>query len=334
MHAPNHLHLLVPGLSFIQENVFSEGLRLPGLRTFLARGTRLPLSVTTLEAWLCTAFAMSPADECAVAPYSLRAENGDPGTAFWLKADPVHLRVHGDQLILLDSGMLAIETAEAQAIVTTLNQHFIADGLQFFAPSVTSWYCAVSKQSLNTQPLSAVIGKNVNQYLPRGDDSAKWNSIANEIQMLLFSHPVNQEREIQQKLTINSLWFWGGGTFSHPLRASFSQICTNNLFARGLGIAANIDVETLPTNGTTYLSSLKPGQDYLLIIESLQKAAQYGDIPGWRAAALNFEEQWCQPLLRGIKHKRLSVISIYALGTANNSEFKIQRGDLWKFWRR
>ena len=334
MYAPNHLHLLAPGLSFIQESVFSEGLRLPALRTLLARGTRLPLSVNTLEAWLCTAFAISSAGECPVAPYSLRAENSDPGTAFWLKADPVHLRVHGDQLILLDSSMLAIETAEAEAIIATLNQHFKTDGLEFFAPSANNWYCATSKQHLVTQPLAAVTGKNINQYLPEGDDRTQWNSVVNEIQMLLFSHPVNQERENQQKLTINSLWFWGAGTFSKELRSPFAKICSNNLLARGLGIAANIDVQTLPNNGTTYLSSLKPAQDYLLTIESLQKAAQYGDIPGWRAAVLNLEEQWCQPLLRAIKQKRLAVISIYALGANNNSEFKVQRADLWKFWRR
>jgi hypothetical protein len=47
--------------------------------------------------------------------------------------------------------------------------------------------------------------------LPQGEGALQWNKLQNEIQMLLFSHSVNEPREAQGQPVINSLWCYGLG---------------------------------------------------------------------------------------------------------------------------
>ncbi len=333
MNLSSNLHLLVPGLAWVNEKAFAADLQLPALRTLLARAEHHPLPDPTPEAWLCAAFALNPRPDYPVAPFSFLGDGGSPEQAHWLRADPVHLRIHGDQLILLDSDTLNITAEEAEAMINALNLYFKTDGLTFYGPSPNRWYVSTEEQKLVTHTISEVTGKNVNPYLPSDVDGPKWNSISNEIQMLFFAHAVNQEREENQKLTINSVWFWGGGTLN-KVGSPFSMIVTDDLFSNGLGVAANIDVLPLPANAGPYLASVKPGGEHLLTIETLEKPAQYRDIQTWRNIILALEEQWFKPLLQALKQNRLSTISIYAFGANENCKFKIQRGDLWKFWRR
>jgi len=80
------------------------------------------------------------------------------------------------------------------------------------------WYLRLdSLPDISTLPLSQVAGRNVHGLLPGGKDAARWHQLFNEIQMLLFAHPLNEARETRGALPINSLWFWGGGVMQ-PLR--------------------------------------------------------------------------------------------------------------------
>ena len=51
----------------------------------------------------------------------------------WLRADPVHLQVNMDQLLLVPGSALQINAEDADALTTALNRHFAEDGLQFVA---------------------------------------------------------------------------------------------------------------------------------------------------------------------------------------------------------
>jgi len=43
---------------------------------------------------------------------------------------------------------------------------------------------------------------------PKGVEALHWHQLFNEIQMLLFSHPVNEAREVRGELPVNSVWLW------------------------------------------------------------------------------------------------------------------------------
>ena len=96
---PKNIHLLVPDL-FLPKEVADEacaGLALPALEWLLARAQPEPFSADTLETWLCDAFGVSGQ---AIAPVTLLADGMLPGDAYWLRADPVHVQMQREQMML------------------------------------------------------------------------------------------------------------------------------------------------------------------------------------------------------------------------------------------
>lgn len=59
-------------------------------------------------------------------------------------------------------------------------------------------------------PLS-VLGKTINPFIEQAKSDLDWYRLMTEMQMFLFNHPVNQQRQANGLYPINSLWFWGGG---------------------------------------------------------------------------------------------------------------------------
>ena len=95
----NHAHVVIPDL-FLPKSEAAQvcaDLHLPALEKILARGKVQPLSAHSLEAWLCRTFAVP---ELAIAPVTLTADGVATGDAYWLRADPVHLRLERAQMIV------------------------------------------------------------------------------------------------------------------------------------------------------------------------------------------------------------------------------------------
>lgn len=133
------------------------------------------------------------------------------GSAYWLYAAPVHLVLQRDTFSLAAPVPLVIDVDESAALTTALNQHFEADGLMFFWHK-TQWFLRLEQNpNIQTTAPEAALNKAVDAYLPAGEGATKWASFTNEIQMLLFEHPINLTREAKKLPAINSVWCYGLG---------------------------------------------------------------------------------------------------------------------------
>ena len=131
--------------------------------------------------------------------------------AYWLYAAPVHLVLQRDTFSLAAPVPLALESEESAALTAALNKHFAADGLAFFWHE-TQWFLRLAQNpNVQTHAPQAALNKAVGDYLSTGEGATKWASFTNEIQMLLFEHPVNLTREAKKLPAINSIWCYGGG---------------------------------------------------------------------------------------------------------------------------
>ena len=142
-----HCHLLIPDL-FSADLLAADAardLRLPALETLLARGTQQSSSETGMEAWLCHAFNINQQQDWPIAPITLVADGGDAGEEYWLRADPVHLRINRAQVILADSGTFAISQSEAEQLTDSLNRHFSADGILIYPLRPDRWYLKLAQ---------------------------------------------------------------------------------------------------------------------------------------------------------------------------------------------
>ncbi len=140
-----------------------------------------------------------------------KEERVDADHAFWMYAAPVHMLLGRDSFYLSNPAPVPIAIEESIAIISSLNKHFSEMGCYFYVVNDV-WFLGLDYDpKVLTTPIGLVKNKEIAHYLPQGEGASAWNKLQNEIQMLLFNHPVNQKREVQGKLIINSLWCYGLG---------------------------------------------------------------------------------------------------------------------------
>lgn len=327
-----NISLLVPYLIPVPEmrTALLGDLPLPALQTLLARAKRTQIPTCGgLEASLCKHFGISRQADWPLAPISLLADGGEPGTSYWLRADPVHLRATRDKLMLVDSGAFKISQPEAEQFSQAFNQHFHEDGYMLYPLRPNRWYLRLNKPPmLITHSVNSVTGKHIDAYLPSGGDSLAWHRFYNEIQMLFFGLPINNTREARGDLSINALWCWGGGIMPTLLPSDSDKLLANDADARALAFAAGVPNDSLPNNADSI------NQPALILLDALSGAAQYGDYQGWRDALVQLETSWFAPLLAQIKSGKISTLQIRTSTPQHDITWQIQRSDLLKFWRR
>jgi len=304
----------------------AQDLHLPALQTLLARGTRQPCPSGGVEAALCEALGISRQQDWPLAPITLAADGGVAGDAYWLRADPVHLRVMRDRIVLADSGSIELSCQEANALAAAIAQHFGPD-LSPLPLHPQRWYLRFpDAPHLVTTPLSIAVGRDIDALLPQGDDAMRFRTELNELQMLLHEHPVNQAREARGELPVNSLWLWGGGK-QPPSHSTTLPVYTHNAEAQALGAFCNARVQALPAQ----LDARLLETDGIVLLDALTLAGQVGDAYGWREALRELELDWFVPLramLRKIGPQGLRLID-----PVSGKALHLHPRDAWKFWR-
>ncbi len=334
-----HCHLLIPGLfpPFRPEtrNALRD-LSLPVLATLLARGSQKTLADGGMDAWLCRTFGVEKQHDWPVAAFTLLADGGNPGSDFWLLAEPVHLQLQRDRLVLVDAGNLDITREEADSLTAALNGHFADESLSFFPTRPGHWHLRLIHPPvlLKTYPLETAIGRNVRNILPGGTDGKRWHVILNEIQMLLHRHPVNEARERRGLLPVNSIWPWGGGALPANLTSPFAHIWADNALARGLAAATGIPCASAPETAMEWLHAAQAGSHHLVVLDALRNLALYGDVHRWRETLLHLEKDWFGPLRQALSRNKISRLTLYAFDSGKARSFSVSRTALWKIWLR
>jgi len=347
-----NLQLLIPSLFWpgdLLPEIYRD-LPLPALETLLARSSRTGNESQGVEAWLCRAFGVAKQQDWPVAPLMLQADSAGQVTAenhYWLRADPVHLRLEHNQIVLADSQIFRVTSEEANQLTGLLNRHFAADGcdlpshhaatarqeLVFLPLQPDRWYLRVAETpALQTHALSAVAGRNINTLLPSGTDSMHWQSHFNEVQMLLHENPLNLAREARGELAINGIWLWGGGTMPQSLNCPYTQVWSNAALPRSLALACATDHAELPSTAAAWCQSAAT-DNHLAILDTLHEKTQYDDAYGWRESLKKLEQDWFAPLLIALKQGKLDQLTLTAIDERGGKNFTITRDELWKFWR-
>ncbi|HJX58141.1 MAG TPA: hypothetical protein VJ325_05425 [Thiobacillus sp.] len=305
----------------------AQDLHLPALQTLLARGTRQPCPAGGVEAALCEALGLSRQQDWPLAPVTLAADGGVAGDAYWLRADPVHLRVMRDRIVLADSGAIEVSRQEADALAAAISQHFGAD-LSPMPLHPRRWYLRFPHAPhLVTTPLSIAAGRDIDPLLPQGDDAMRFRAELNELQMLLHDHPVNQAREARGELPVNSLWLWGGGT-QPPTHSTAMPVFAHNAEAQALGAFCSARVHALPAR----LDARLLETDGIILLDTLTLAGQVGDAYGWREALRELEQDWFVPLLEMLR--RIGPQGLRLMDPISGKALHLRARDAWKFWRR
>ncbi len=306
-----------------------ESLRLPALEILLNRGSAADCACEDEPAWFCGRFGVQKQIDWPVAPLALAGDGGTPGTDYWLRADPVHLRAHNDGLILLAPETLDITEQESRELTAALNGQFATEGLGLHAAHPRRWYLKMPQApKIHTVALKQAVGRDVNYLLPEGEERLRWHRIFNTVQMLLHSHPVNTARTNRGMAEVNSLWFWGGGTL--PAASSpFDVLHSDDPLALGLGRLAGVIVAPLPVGGDS-----TAGNNTLAELGDAQLEYMRGNIAGWRERLESLETRWFARILERLRSGEIGKIVIATVADGRAREWSVWRGALWRIWKR
>lgn len=322
--AMKSVHLILPDLFLPKQFAadISTDLALPALQKLLACGNVETLAAQSVEAALCAAFGVSAQNDLPIAAITARYDGLQAG--YWLRADPVHLQLQRDQMLLSQT---SLSSDEARQFCASLNDYFAQQNISFYAPHPQRWYVRVnSLPDMQSTPISEVINCNVRAALPRGKEAAHWHQVFNESQMLLHAHPLNEQREMCGEPTINSLWLWGAGD-SQPLKNNYAYASSDEIMMEMFALAAATPYRKL--NGQWQ------GQEgtQLLLCDGLRAALQTGDLQTWRDALQVLETGYAQPLLDALRTGKLARLQIDVLAGENSKRLHLTRTDTWRFWR-
>jgi hypothetical protein len=331
-----HCTLLIPRLFGPRDTVeaLSGNIGLPALDKLLGRARAERLPATTAEAWLSQQFEVERQQDWPIAPLTLEYDDGDAGNAYWLRADPVHLRVERDGLILIENAFFDLSGDEAHALVSALNEHFAQDVLSFHAPVPKRWYAKLERTpKLVTSSTAEVAGQDVNYCLPVGDDALAWHRIFNEVQMLLHSHTVNEARDARGQPAVNSVWFWGGGMRPALRGRPYDAVWSDDVTALALATAAKASAENTPGDAAAWLARSGTQDSHLVVMTALARAAAYHDSEAWSSALEALETRWFAPLAQALRARRVARVTLVVPGASSCWRFDVTTTDLLKFWR-
>jgi hypothetical protein len=327
-----NVHIAVPDLLWPDRDTAAatDPGSLPALETLIARGRRKRGAATDLESWLLAAWRADSA-----APHSFVADGGAPGADYWVRADPCSLRVTRDAVVPLDAAMFEISRTEADALAGHLNRHFAGRGLVFHPARPERWYARIDAPGPHVAPpLAAVRGRAL--LVRPGADAAAARSaaLANEIQMALHEHPVNEARERRGVPSVNAIWLWGGGRFARPAARPFPRVRTRDPLAAGLALGSGAAVFPLADDGAQWLRGAGGEGVELILLDALRDPASYGEIDAWRERLAALERDWFAPLADALARGRIGMITLHAIGAGGALDAETTRQDLRFFWRR
>ena len=186
-------------------------------------------------------------------PYGMYAKPSTPGQ-YGLRVDVIQYGLDQSHVYLLGKPRIGDEIAERYLKVF---QSLLPDGITCMQHDRNTWFLQSDKPfAIETTPLFDVLGKDIRDYLPEGDDT--WRKIQVEAQMAFF--------DSKNPKQTHGLWFWGNAK-----TPNFKQIDTyltcygESSVLLGLAAMENMPVANL---ASLHATELLPGH-HLVMLDGL-----------------------------------------------------------------
>lgn len=138
----------------------------------------------------------------------------------WAWLAPCHWEVGRDHIRMDDPRALALSDEESRQALAAMAPFFEEDGVQVTWVSPLRWLARGEMlRALPCASLERVAAGAVDDWMPRSAQARTLRRLQQEMQMLLYTHPLNDARERRGQPTLNSFWVSGAGAL--PAHFSF-----------------------------------------------------------------------------------------------------------------
>jgi hypothetical protein len=298
------MHLLIPFASCDSDECQQTlaGLKLPNLDKLLNRLVETRLDAgdeTTLspphERALAAALALTANGQTAQdgqLPWAAwqvakKAQSGHPvanntsnatitNSAAWAIITPCQWAVQTGHITMTDPAALQLSEVDSQALLAATAPYFEEDGIHLEYDSPTRWLAQGDIfRDLATASLDRVTGRDIQNWFPKAEKAKLLRRLQNEMQMLLYTHPISDARAERGLPPVNS--FWVSGTGALPAGDFQPELVGNKSV-------------TMPT--------------------TLRDAALAENWPAWAKAWQQIDSKECADLLAASKGKNEMVLTL------------------------
>ncbi len=120
---------------------------------------------------------------------------------------PCHWQVGMNEVVMLNPAEIQLTERESRDLLEAIQPYFAEDGLTVNYESPLVWRAQGDMfKGLPFPSLDKVIGRNVNAWMPKAGQARQLQRLQSEMQMLLYQHPVNDQRSLRGQWTLNSFW--------------------------------------------------------------------------------------------------------------------------------
>jgi hypothetical protein len=122
---------------------------------------------------------------------------------------PCHWQVGTAQVQMHDPALLNLQEDESRALMAAIQPYAQEDGITLRYEQPTRWLASGEMfRDLKSASVERVLHQDLADWMPA---SSVLRRLQNEMQMLLFTHPVNDARSARRVLPVNSFWVSGSG---------------------------------------------------------------------------------------------------------------------------
>lgn len=262
-----------------------------------------------------------------LAPVVMQAMGIAPASGFWFFLQPAHLHVARDHLVLTDIAKLDLTEDESRVLFHSIQELFEEGGKTLVYGDAQTWFLRADDWAeLLTSTPGAASGHNIDIWMPRGPQERAWRKLLNEAQMTWHAHPMNADREMRNRLPVNSLWLWGGGReHQHGVQSAYQQVFNPIPWM-------NPSVP-LPKSRAAITDVLDSSAQHVLVIrDELIDSAMASDWSTWLDAMHRLEKDWMVPLLDALRTGRIGEIRMILSHSTKLLEVASGKNSVKKFW--
>ena len=153
----------------------------------------------------------------------------------WAFITPCHWAMGREHATLSDPHTLALSASESQTLLDAMQPYFATEGITLRLAAPDRWLA--EGEVFRHQPTASidrVLGRNVDPWLPGAKTAGSLRRLQNEMQMLLYTHPFNDERAAARQLSVNSFWISGSGALGKPVAGASPELITTRTLAQAI----------------------------------------------------------------------------------------------------
>ncbi|MBE0473900.1 phosphoglycerate mutase [Rhodoferax sp.] len=130
----------------------------------------------------------------------------------WAFVTLCHWQATTHEVTMRQLPMRDMSAAESDALLAAMQPFFAQDGITLYPFETGRWLAqgAVFADLPSASP-DRVLGRNLSPWVPTAAQASGLIRLVSEMQMLLYTHPINDARDRRGATPINAIWFSGSG---------------------------------------------------------------------------------------------------------------------------